>query len=684
MSRKNSRCAISARNSRGNSVEPLDTLEEEPEFKHFINRHEVLAEDEFENECSGGEERVISPPSSKDRRVSTASYGSQCPSRSWSRRSSPTRGELLRADDEMVTVNRGGITMTIPRNLAHHVPPVTVGHLDDEGRELCDQMCKQGYSPEEIVEFFKTYVSKKMKIEIYMKNFLKNHKTSDKEKMNMIKKMLEGSNMSKKDFLDLVKNQFGAEAQETLEQFMKSGMTMQEAMDAFMKQAEKKEKEELRAKLQQLLDNSNMSKEEIFEALRSQLGSEDQAKIEEMLRQGMTMEDIIKHFTGQEEVSLDRRPSRSSADLNNNEQPGSEFARRMQELMANGNLSEEAMIELMKQQLGAGSRAEMEEMLRQGYSMQEVLDHFMKHGKTEQEEQKALTQRLQAVLNDTKMAKDQAYAFLQENLTAEARKAMNDLLKQGYTMEEVIELFKKHGNDLSGIENALAQITVEFDGEPPDAHLHANRDAFSVVSREDVMARIPFMVPGNNAHTFKEFIEKVKKVVEGKGLTHREILDIMESRMGGSYLTDMRQLRAQHKTLAEVVDFFLAKDIAMRKQAQRIARLKAQAKVDAHVDLKRKEIKQNWGVQISYTYSDENGLHLVLLGVEESGPAWCSGVRPGDTIVTVNDWLITVMDRPHVALHLFQAGANQVKLGIQKPVSALSPPTGGGQIIGVI
>ena len=33
----------------------------------------------------------------------------------------------------MITVNRGGITMTIPRNLAHHVQPVTIGHLDDEG-----------------------------------------------------------------------------------------------------------------------------------------------------------------------------------------------------------------------------------------------------------------------------------------------------------------------------------------------------------------------------------------------------------------------------------------------------------------------------------------------------------------------------------------------------------------------
>jgi hypothetical protein len=33
----------------------------------------------------------------------------------------------------------------------------------------------------------------------------------------------------------------------------------------------------------------------------------------------------------------------------------------------------------------------------------------------------------------------------------------------------------------------------------------------------------------------------------------------MESRLGGSYLTDMQQLRDQHKNLKEIVDFFLAK-----------------------------------------------------------------------------------------------------------------------------
>jgi hypothetical protein len=46
---------------------------------------------------------------------------------------------------------------------------------------------------------------------------------------------------------------------------------------------------------------------------------------------------------------------------------------------------------------GGESRAKLEEMLRQGYSMQEVLDHFMKHGKTEEEERKAHFQKLQVI-----------------------------------------------------------------------------------------------------------------------------------------------------------------------------------------------------------------------------------------------------------------------------------------------
>merc|ERR1712038_1747308 len=88
------------------------------------------------------------------------------------------------------------------------------------------------------------------------------------------------------------------------------------------------------------------------------------------------------------------------------------------------------------------------------------------------------------------------------------------------------------------------------------------------------------------------------------------------------------------------------------------------------IDLKRKFVKKKWGVEISYTFSDENGLYLVLGQVHSDGPAYESGLRSGDVIVTVSDWLITVMDRPQVAVNLFQAGANIVKLGIMKPTGS--------------
>ena len=50
--------------------------------------------------------------------------------------------------------------------------------------------------------------------------------------------------------------------------------------------------------------------------------------------------------------------------------------------------------------------------------------------------------------------------------------------------------------------------------------------------------------------------------------------------------------------------------------------------------------------------SKNHGLHLIMDDVVESGPAWESGVRQGDVIVTVNDWLIVLMDRAQVSSSL--------------------------------
>merc|ERR1712154_439147 len=108
------------------------------------------------------------------------------------------------------------------------------------------------------------------------------------------------------------------------------------------------------------------------------------------------------------------------------------------------------------------------------------------------------------------------------------------------------------------------------------------------------------------------------------------VLDIMEFRMGGSFLQELRDLRTEGASLAGGVQYFLTKDAEMRKYARRKARLEAQAKVDAWIDLKRKFVKKKWGVEISFTFSDENGLYLVLGSVQPDGPAYESGLRSGD------------------------------------------------------
>ena len=59
------------------------------------------------------------------------------------------------------------------------------------------------------------------------------------------------------------------------------------------------------------------------------------------------------------------------------------------------NMSEEEMLEALRNQLGTNSKKEMEDMLKQGYTMQQILEHFMKNGKTEEEEQKETLRKIQ-------------------------------------------------------------------------------------------------------------------------------------------------------------------------------------------------------------------------------------------------------------------------------------------------
>ena len=77
------------------------------------------------------------------------------------------------------------------------------------------------------------------------------------------------------------------------------------------------------------------------------------------------------------------------------------------------------------------------------------------------------------------------------------------------------------------------------------------------------------MHPDTKKHTFEFFEERVHEVVDGKGLLENDILDVMEFRMGGSYLVEMKQLRSQNWDLDYVESSYLQKDIEMEKESQK-------------------------------------------------------------------------------------------------------------------
>ena len=482
--------------------------------------------------------------------------------------------------------------------------------LPEEDQAKIDEMLKKGMSMDQIIKHF-------------MKGGM-DEKQEDNEFTRKMKELVGGKDLSEEELLELMKSQLGEGSKAELEAMLAGGMSLQDAMDHFMKhgKTQEQEQEELKLKLEKMLTDGNTNPEEAFSALRDKLSSEDQAKIDELLKSGMTMEDIIKKFVDGGIEGIDQ--------LNKELTTESEFAKQMKELSGGKDLTQEEMLELMKTKLGEDSKAKLEEMLAKGYTMEEAMNYMMKHGKTEEEEQKILADKIKAAMDGKNMTEEEKLNFLKANLSDDAKKAMDELLAQGYTKEEIIELFKKHGNNLNAIDNELSNPNVEFDEEPPDAHLYANRNWFSVINREKVKTEVPYMSPAIRNLTFKQFIDSVQRLTKGAGLTHREILDIMEFRMGGTYLQELRELRDNGATLAEVVEHFLRKDAEMRKVARRKARLEAQAKVgichsfviamrkvliylhisknnfilqvDAWIDLKRKFVKKKWGVEISYTF----------------------------------------------------------------------------------
>merc|ERR1719278_1917087 len=529
-------------------------------------------------------------------------------------------------------------------------------HLAHDSLVAMEEMLKKGYPVEDVIDYFLKFG--KTPQEALRAKTLQKEKEK-KEAAKKLREQIEGNNLSNDEILAILQLSMGAEDRAQLDLMLKRGCSTQEIIEHFMNRDvsdEETEKTLFQKKMDELMGGKNLDSDQVLDLMMNELDDESVIQMNQMLQRGYTKEDVIKYFM------------KHGDDRN-------DFVNEMKKLAGDKDMSKDEILDLMKSKLGVMSQRKMEDMIREGYSAEEIIQHLMTHGKTQEQETKLFTRRMSILLEGPlrTLTDKEKVDKLKENLGKEAASMLEELLKNGLTAKHVLDLFLKHGNDVNSLVGDSFFIReIVFPDEPDDASSHRHRDVFSVIDKDQAKQRITYMSPSGKQHIFGLFFEMVLDVVNGKGLTHREIMDLMRFRMGAGYAKEFDELRKKGLSLQQIVDYFLKRDEETLAESRLVAKLKAEARVDKRVYLKREYSKEKWGVSLTYTFSKNQGLHLILEDVVECGPAWESGVRKGDIIVTVNDWLIVLMDRAQVAAHLFQAGANIVKLGIQKATTTSS------------
>merc|ERR1740128_1590188 len=182
------------------------------------------------------------------------------------------------------------------------------------------------------------------------------------------------------------------------------------------------------------MDGQDLSDEQILDLMKHELDNDSVAQMEQMLQKGYTKEDVIKYFM------------KHGDDRN-------DFVQEMKRLTGGDtDLSKEEILDIMKSKLGVMSQRKMEDMIREGYSAEEIIQHLMTHGKTQEQETKLFTRRMSVLLDrDATLTDKEKVDRIKEHLGKEAASMLEELLKNGFTHAGLLDLFLRHGNDVNSL-----------------------------------------------------------------------------------------------------------------------------------------------------------------------------------------------------------------------------------------
>ena len=411
--------------------------------------------------------------------------------------------------------------------------------LEDTDRAQMEQMLKAGCSIEEVVAHFSS------------RGIKASGSDTPSELAMVIRRLSEGKELSSEEMLSLIKEQLSEEGCGVMEQMLSKGYSQEDIIQHFMNNGKTKleEQKETSRRLSLLIDTDSMTEEQIALVMKEQLSPSERKIMENLLKQGKSMKDIVKHFV----------------ELRDIEPVESALAVKIKKLSGGRKLSNEEMVDLLSKQMGEAGRREMEDMLASGASMEEVIQHFMVNGQTQEEEQREVANKLSSLMSDS-MTEEDIKSLLQSELSSADRKKMDEMLMAGYSIEEILEHFQtrglEHGDEtnlaakvrkiskgrkLSSVQ--ILQIIKEQIGEAGREQLEEMLR--SGMSPEDVISH--FMTEGKTEEEeHREVSLKLAEMCKGRKLSSEQKLELMTDQLGKADKEQMEEMLKNGCSIEEV------------------------------------------------------------------------------------------------------------------------------------
>merc|ERR1712106_572096 len=393
--------------------------------------------------------------------------------------------------------------------------------MDSESRKKMEEMVKNGCPLEEVIE-----------------HFMKKGKTKEQaqnEKSEELRQKMEGQkDLSQEEIIDMLKSELSSEDKSQLEKMLKNGCSMQEVIDHFLNrgnESDSEEKTEFQARMEEMLEGKNLNEDEILALMRSQVDDETKAEIKAMLEKGYTKQDVINHLM---------------KTMKTTEEKERENAKKLMSLFDDQDMSEEEKISMLEKQLNNEDKAQMEEMLRRGCSIEEVIGHFMSRSESPDREKSNFAKNIEKLIEGKNLSVDDVLQLIEGLVSEKDQKKMEKMLAQGYSPDEIVEHFMDEAEKKSGTHSLAKKMEKLMDGKDlsEDEVLELMKNELGAESKKKMEELI------NQGHSPKD----VMKMMMQTGKTQEEEARDTAETMKHTMTSKKKNIKMSQKELKEMLD----------------------------------------------------------------------------------------------------------------------------------